>query len=350
MHVHLHAGDDLVALVLKDEARMNGDVPGVTPAVIVQEFSEVLHVNLEVQVLQQLKDNHAAGIEGILLRVVEGGLQVCPQGEPPEPEGAAKVDDVAGVVAVVPLNDGIAQDFPPVTVAVDRTDGIAVVGVAGAEVEVLHSGEVGENAEGLRIHFVVGTDVEEIQIHVGTKIHLHRKIPVVHLQMRDVHTGSHRPPHKGGTKIFPAVPAVGGKLVEHVHKGTRQHHVEVVTKDKLRSLAGPEPHVGLDGTPHQRVVLVLEIVGQIQPILSLGCKPRHTDEAKGDVVQTTESAGVLSTLLAVVLNLVDAVSTEFIVHLVGLGKTSAASNQAKANKQFEHLIHRSLPNKSLPKR
>ena len=111
VHVHLHAGDDLVALVLKDEARMNGDVPGVTPAVIVQEFSEVLHVNLEVQVLQQLKDNHAAGIEGILLRVVEGGLQVCPQSEPPEPEGAAKVDDVAGVVAVVPLNDGIAQDL-----------------------------------------------------------------------------------------------------------------------------------------------------------------------------------------------------------------------------------------------
>ena len=162
VHINLYAGDDLVPLVLKDEARMDGDVPGVTPAVIVQEFGKVLYVNLKVQVFNQLKDDHTAGIEGILLRVVEGGLQIRSKGEPPEAEGAAEIDDVAGVVAVVPLDNGIAQDFAPVSVAVCRTDGIAVVGVAGTEVEVFHAGKVGEHTEGFRVHLVVYPDVEDV--------------------------------------------------------------------------------------------------------------------------------------------------------------------------------------------
>lgn len=231
MHVHLHAGDDLVVLVLKDEAGVDGHIPGVTPAVIVQEFGEVLHVNLKVQVLHQLKDNHAADIEGILLRVVEGGLQIRPQGEPPEPEGAAKIHDMTGIVAVVPLDNGTAQNLTPIAVAVFRTDGIAVVGVASAEIKVFNPDEIGENTEGLRIHLVVRPNVEEIKIHVGAKIHLHGEISVVHPQMRHVHTGSYRPPHKGGTEIFPAVPAVGGEFVEYVHEGGGQSHVEVVAKD-----------------------------------------------------------------------------------------------------------------------
>ena len=256
-----------------------------------------------------------------MLGAVQGSLQIRTKGKAPQSVGSTKIDDVASIVAVIPLDDGIAEDFSPVSIAIGRPDSITVVGIASADVEIFHTSKTGKYTERRSISLVIKPNIKAFHVYVGTKVQLERKIIVMRGNMRYICPHSNRPPHKGGSKIFFSIPAIGSKLIEHVHKRSRQGHVKIISKHHFHVLVGTKPHICLNRAPYQGVIYILVVVGQIQPIFSLSTKIGHVDKAKGSVVQASKATGFFPCTLAIILKLVDTFGTELVVHLVGLGKS-----------------------------